>query len=216
MALSDAAQVLLRDRNPPPTNRRRVRPKGRHCSERILPGGHPRKVCHHVGQLPACVNTVRWRSAPLPRASTSPTGYFDERLVTHRRQRRSLMLHQIRHDLHGRARVKRSRVEQVAADPIAAGLQVTHSLSRQDSAATDPTYAQLTRQPLGWAGLVHLRWATGGLPVVPENTHPFTDGDYAFAHNGNIKPIARLEVCSRPRRQKSWRATPTVSVTSVS
>jgi predicted glutamine amidotransferase len=70
--------------------------------------------------------------------------------------------------------------------------QHTHSVSRPDSAASDPLYGKLTQEPLGSAGLVHLRWATGGLPVTPANTHPFTDGDYAFAHNGNIKPIARL------------------------
>ncbi|MET4637310.1 class II glutamine amidotransferase [Mycetocola sp. 2940] len=76
--------------------------------------------------------------------------------------------------------------------------QATHAVSRPDSAALDPLYGELTREPLGSAGLVHLRWATGGLPVVPENTHPFTDGDYAFAHNGNIKPIARLEELLTP------------------
>lgn len=76
--------------------------------------------------------------------------------------------------------------------------QTTHAVSRPDSAALDPLYGELTREPLGSAGLVHLRWATGGLPVVPENTHPFTDGDYAFAHNGNIKPIARLEELLSP------------------
>ncbi|WP_411721147.1 class II glutamine amidotransferase [Mycetocola sp.] len=76
--------------------------------------------------------------------------------------------------------------------------QLTHSVSRPGSAARDPLYADLTRQPLGSAGLVHLRWASGGLPVVPENTHPFTDGDYAFAHNGNITPIARLDEMLSP------------------
>jgi predicted glutamine amidotransferase len=75
---------------------------------------------------------------------------------------------------------------------------ITHAVSRPDSAARDPLYEELTREPLGSAGLVHLRWATGGLPVTPENTHPFTDGDYAFAHNGNIKPIARLNELLSP------------------
>jgi predicted glutamine amidotransferase len=69
----------------------------------------------------------------------------------------------------------------------------THTASDSDSAAKDPRYAELTREPLGSAGIVHLRWATGGLPVVPENTHPFTDGQYALAHNGNITPISRIE-----------------------
>jgi predicted glutamine amidotransferase len=42
-------------------------------------------------------------------------------------------------------------------------------------------------------GLVHLRWATLGLSVVPENTHPFTDGTIAFAHNGSVAPPPALD-----------------------
>ena len=61
------------------------------------------------------------------------------------------------------------------------------------SADDDPEYARLAARPLGAAGFVHLRWATGGLAVSPENTHPFVDGDLAFAHNGHIAPIDRLE-----------------------
>lgn len=83
--------------------------------------------------------------------------------------------------------------------------QVTHTVSRPDSAALDPLYGELTRQPLGFAGLVHLRWATSGLPVLPKNTHPFTDGDYAFAHNGNIKPIERLEELLSPASKAKLR-----------
>lgn len=69
----------------------------------------------------------------------------------------------------------------------------THRLGSPDSADTDATYADAVRRPLAKAGIVHLRWATGGLPVVPENTHPFVDGDYAFAHNGHVSPIDELE-----------------------
>jgi predicted glutamine amidotransferase len=29
--------------------------------------------------------------------------------------------------------------------------------------------------------------------VTPQNTHPFLDGGYAFAHNGHISPVERLE-----------------------
>jgi predicted glutamine amidotransferase len=61
------------------------------------------------------------------------------------------------------------------------------------SAAHDPRYADLATRELGDAGLVHLRWATDGLTVKPENTHPFTSGGYAFAHNGSIAPIDKLE-----------------------
>ena len=35
-----------------------------------------------------------------------------------------------------------------------------HSVSSPDSAVRDATYARRAREPLGRAGLVHLRWAT--------------------------------------------------------
>jgi predicted glutamine amidotransferase len=41
--------------------------------------------------------------------------------------------------------------------------------------------------------------------VVPENTHPFTDGDYAFAHNGNIQPIGRLDEMLLPASRAKLR-----------
>ncbi len=61
------------------------------------------------------------------------------------------------------------------------------------AAAEDPAYSTLASRALGRAGLVHLRWATDGLAVQPTNTHPFTDGTYALAHNGSISPIDALE-----------------------
>jgi predicted glutamine amidotransferase len=61
------------------------------------------------------------------------------------------------------------------------------------SAAEDPDYFELAGQALGSAGLVHLRWATDGLAVHSKNTHPFTDGGYALAHNGSISPVDSLE-----------------------
>lgn len=66
------------------------------------------------------------------------------------------------------------------------------------SAAVDPTYTELVRTQLGAAGMVHLRWATGGLAVTEENTHPFCDDGYAFAHNGHVAPISRLEEMLSP------------------
>jgi predicted glutamine amidotransferase len=61
------------------------------------------------------------------------------------------------------------------------------------SAAADPAYLALAGRALGATGLVHLRWATDGLEVGAANTHPFTDGDHALAHNGSISPIDELE-----------------------
>lgn len=46
-----------------------------------------------------------------------------------------------------------------------------------------------TRWAQGYAsdlGMAHLRRATMGLSVGIENTHPFTDGQVAFAHNGSV------------------------------
>lgn len=61
------------------------------------------------------------------------------------------------------------------------------------AALSDPDYRRLARLALGSAGLVHLRWATDGLAIAGENTHPFVDGGMAFAHNGSIAPIPELE-----------------------
>ena len=41
--------------------------------------------------------------------------------------------------------------------------------------------------------LLHLRWATQGLPVTEGNSHPFTFGDISFMHNGDIKPANSLD-----------------------
>ena len=45
------------------------------------------------------------------------------------------------------------------------------------------------------AGIVHLRWASLGLPVREENSHPFVahpDGPVAFAHNGSVRDHAEI------------------------
>lgn len=42
-------------------------------------------------------------------------------------------------------------------------------------------------------GLLHLRWATAGLPVSENNTHPFVYQDFTFIHNGSILPPSALD-----------------------
>jgi predicted glutamine amidotransferase len=59
-------------------------------------------------------------------------------------------------------------------------------------AMDEPAYDELARRRLGDLGLVHLRWATPGLPVAAHNTHPFRRGAVAMAHNGAIHPQDRL------------------------
>ncbi|MEI6867438.1 MAG: class II glutamine amidotransferase [Actinomycetes bacterium] len=41
--------------------------------------------------------------------------------------------------------------------------------------------------------LLHFRWATAGLEVVEENTHPFSYKDLSFIHNGGIMPKETLD-----------------------
>jgi predicted glutamine amidotransferase len=55
-------------------------------------------------------------------------------------------------------------------------------------ADSEPEYDKLAREPLSDLGLVHLRWATPGLGVNEQNSHPFSYGQYVFAHNGAIHP----------------------------
>ena len=59
-------------------------------------------------------------------------------------------------------------------------------------ASDSASYAELVHRKLGDQGMVHLRWATPGLPVEPRNTHPFRRGAMAMAHNGAIHPQDRL------------------------
>lgn len=59
------------------------------------------------------------------------------------------------------------------------------------SAASDPDFAQMLATPAR-AAMVHLRWATPGIPIAASNAHPFHVGGVAFEHNGSLKPIDEL------------------------
>ncbi|HTZ24075.1 MAG TPA: class II glutamine amidotransferase [Streptosporangiaceae bacterium] len=59
-------------------------------------------------------------------------------------------------------------------------------------ASDSDAYNELTHRRLGDLGMVHLRWATPGLPVETRNTHPFRRGNMVMAHNGAIHPQDRL------------------------
>jgi len=82
-------------------------------------------------------------------------------------------------------------------DRIGATPQVRTS---ERSAARDPAFADQHAHRAGVAGLLHLRWATLGLPVTPENTHPFVSEGIAFAHNGSLPPHAVADLLDPPYR----------------
>jgi predicted glutamine amidotransferase len=72
---------------------------------------------------------------------------------------------------------------------------------RPDAARTSPQFARWAGRRRADLGLAHLRWATLGLGVGQDNTHPFTDGRVAFAHNGSIRPPAALDSLLTDRSQ---------------
>lgn len=67
-----------------------------------------------------------------------------------------------------------------------------HVRKAAEAARRSDTFARHARDHRSDIGMVHLRWATLGFPVTAENAHPFTDGRYAFAHNGSIIPPSDL------------------------
>ena len=80
------------------------------------------------------------------------------------------------------------------------------------SALDDPLFTAATQERRSAASLVHLRWATNGLAVEPQNSHPFVADGIAMAHNGSIKPIgparrayraSHRRVVARDHRQRA-------------
>ena len=65
------------------------------------------------------------------------------------------------------------------------------------SAAADPQFHS-TLSTRARAAMVHLRWATLGLEIGDENTHPFLAEGISFEHNGSLKPIERVRALLSP------------------
>lgn len=66
------------------------------------------------------------------------------------------------------------------------------------SALDDPQFDVAMHDRRSVAAMVHLRWATSGLAVQPQNSHPFFADGLAMAHNGSIKPMALLNDLLEP------------------
>lgn len=75
------------------------------------------------------------------------------------------------------------------------------------SALDDPAFDAATTERRAVAAMVHLRWATNGLAVRPENSHPFLADGIAMAHNGSIKPMAALDGLLDPGTLATLRGT---------
>lgn len=75
------------------------------------------------------------------------------------------------------------------------------------SALDDAAFDAATTQRRAVASMVHLRWATNGLAVRPENSHPFLADGIAMAHNGSIKPMSPLEEMLDPEFAATLRGT---------
>ncbi len=57
-----------------------------------------------------------------------------------------------------------------------------------EAAAASSTFDATVAKNIADGALLHLRWATKGISISENNTHPFVYGDYSFIHNGSIFP----------------------------
>lgn len=75
------------------------------------------------------------------------------------------------------------------------------------SAVRDQAFSAYMQDWRSTGSIVHLRWATSGLAVRPENSHPFVADGLAMAHNGSIKPGDALDALLEPEIAASLRGT---------
>ncbi len=84
------------------------------------------------------------------------------------------------------------------------GPVVEKSTQRAD---TDPAFLAAVTTHKSQVGILHLRWATPGLPVAFENTHPFLHHSDYFAHNGAIYPVDQLDIMLSEEKRSQLRGT---------
>lgn len=63
-----------------------------------------------------------------------------------------------------------------------------------EPARTSQRFDEIAEKTMTDAALLHLRKASPGMQLRMENTHPFSDGHYALAHNGFCGTAADLDV----------------------
>jgi predicted glutamine amidotransferase len=70
---------------------------------------------------------------------------------------------------------------------------VAQVVRQPEAAENSKEFSSVIENSISDGALLHLRWATAGLPVSENNTHPFIYQDISFIHNGATYPAAALE-----------------------
>lgn len=78
------------------------------------------------------------------------------------------------------------------------GKDTLHVSRAPEAAYASSTFSPLIHSVYTDTFISHVRWATAGFPVCEVNTHPFTHGKFAFAHNGSISTNETLETLIAP------------------
>ena len=63
----------------------------------------------------------------------------------------------------------------------------------QSQASHDPGFLDVLDSLSTTAAVVHLRLGTPGFDRLLTDTHPFSDGEWALAHNGAVAPAERVD-----------------------
>ena len=69
----------------------------------------------------------------------------------------------------------------------------SHLTRAPEIAQSSLTFQETISKTRTDGALLHLRWATSGIPVSENNTHPFISHGYSFTHNGAIHPATALD-----------------------
>ena len=76
-----------------------------------------------------------------------------------------------------------------------------------EPAHSSPEFVRVSQEHRTDLAIAHARWATDGLAIDVNNTHPFTDGLVGFAHNGAIRPADALDALVPPELAAERRGT---------